>query len=109
MQPFEKKINTEESKENSAKPYDRKYRGPFPSPADSKPYMQHQGIDKPGDQRPDFLGVPSPVTPPCAFGPQGAGYNGKGEEREPYRDQPVIYLIERLQARQPLEKSAEML
>src|SRR5438445_13847188 len=39
------------------------------APAVGDPRMQETGVGQPGDQRPDLLGIPAPVTAPRFVGP----------------------------------------
>ena len=50
--------------------------------------MQGRGVDHPGDERPRFLGIPTPILSPAHIGPDGSykdadaqGGDGRREEQ----------------------------
>ena len=70
--------------------------GALALPARGRAGVQVAGVDHPGDERPGLLGVPAPVATPGRLGPDGAGDDREGPDRERERDQAVGGAVERL-------------
>ena len=64
------------------------------SPAGGRAGVQVAGVDDPGDEGPGLLGVPAPVAAPGVLGPDRAGDDGEGPQREDERVDPVGQAVE---------------
>src|SRR5580692_1712924 len=56
------------------------------APAGRGPGVQVGRVDHPGDERPGLDRVPAPVATPGLVGPDGAGDDAEGPDREPEYD-----------------------
>ena len=65
-----------------AKPDQGDERGAAALPAGRGPGVQVGRVDDPGDERPGLLGVPAPVAAPRVLGPDRAGDDREGPQRE---------------------------
>ena len=76
-------------------------------PAGGGAGVQVAGVDDPGDERPGLLRVPAPVAAPRVLGPDRAGDDGEGPQRERERDDAVREHVEPVDsgsaAREPVE------
>src|SRR6266536_150079 len=78
-------------------------RGPASPPARGGPGVQERGVEHPGDEGPGLHRVPAPVPAPGLVGPDGAGDDTEGPDREAEHDGPVGEPVELLDARQPAD------
>ena len=81
VQAGEEKIHPVIGKDDRQKTNNGYPGDPFPGPASDKTGMQGNGIHKPGNQRPGFLGIPAPVSAPGGIRPHRTG-NDTGTQPE---------------------------
>src|SRR6516225_8524625 len=101
VQAGEPDVDAEVVEDEARQPGQRDEGGPAALPARGGPGVQVGREDQPGHEGPGLLGVPAPVRAPGVLGPDRAGDDGEGPEREHEREQPVGVPVELLARRQP--------
>ena len=59
-------------------------------PPDDKPLMEKEGIETPGQKRPDLFGIPLPVASPDDPRPERTGQNAKRQQRKSPKQAEII-------------------
>src|SRR5947208_16959315 len=68
----------------------------YATPAGRRPGMQVARVDHPCDERPRLFGIPAPVAAPGCLGPDRAGNDAEGPDREAESDGAVRDAVERV-------------
>ena len=64
------------------------------SPTDGQPLVQKQGIEEPGHEGPDLLGVPLPIASPGRPRPNRSYQNAQCQQRETAQQAEMVYSIQ---------------
>ena len=99
VQAGDEQVDADEVEPERGQPDHRDHRRPPAPPAGGGAGVQVSGVDHPGDQGPGLLGVPAPVAAPGVLGPDRAGGDGEGPQREGEGEEPVRQHVEPPRAR----------
>src|SRR4030042_2862998 len=109
MKSREKQIDTQKSKDQRHKSDNRHDGGFPPPPSHGEALVQHGGIEEPGNQGPCLFWIPSPVSSPGIFRPDGSGDDPKGQQWKSKGQGPVVEVVENLERRKPLCNGSHLL
>src|ERR1017187_1080973 len=83
VQPTQQEVHAVVGKNDGGKSDDGNPGGAFAFPAAHKATVQEYGVDEPGDQRPGFLRIPTPIRAPGGIRPHRARHDARRQEQKP--------------------------
>lgn len=84
-------------KNHTGKSDDREIGGAFGPPPYGQSSEQYNEIEKPRDERPSLLGIPTHIGSACKLGGDGSRHNSQREQRKPQHDGLLIEVIEKVE------------